>query len=83
MYASPNEIEKLIKVLMKCFWAIVQSVKDGCAGKIQMILISNSVIRNRFKHIMSNIHCCNNLDKRDRFAKMRPIFAKINSTSTK
>lgn len=44
-------------------------------------IVSDSMSRNRFEHILANIHCCdnNNLDKNDRFAKVRPFFNKINS----
>lgn len=45
------------------------------------IIVSDSMSRNRFEHILSNIHCCdnNNLEKNDRFAKVRPLFDKMNS----
>lgn len=43
-------------------------------------VISEAMCRNRFEHILTNIHCCDNanLDRSDRFAKVRPLFQKIN-----
>lgn len=44
------------------------------------LLISRTISRDRFEYIMSNIHCCDNdnLDENDRFAKLRPLFDRIN-----
>lgn len=43
-------------------------------------LVSGSLSRDRFEYIMQNLHCVNNdeLDKHDRFAKVRPLFSKLN-----
>lgn len=43
-------------------------------------LVSSGISRDRFQYIMSNIHCCDNgdLDKNDRFAKVRPLFQALN-----
>ena len=44
------------------------------------ILVSEAMSRNRFEHISSNIHCCNNdeLNPTEKFAKVRPLFCDIN-----
>lgn len=43
-------------------------------------LISSSISRDRFQYVMSNFHCVdnNNLEKDDRFAKVRPLFQELN-----
>lgn len=43
-------------------------------------LVANAISRDRFKHIMSNIHVCQNdhLNKDDRFAKVRPLLDLVN-----
>ncbi|KAI4462111.1 transposase is4 [Holotrichia oblita] len=43
-------------------------------------LVSNALGRDRFEHILTNLHCCDNdnLEKNDRFAKVRPLFNAIN-----
>lgn len=44
-------------------------------------LVANAMSRDRFNYIMRNLHCVNNdeLDQIDKFAKIRPIFDKLNS----
>ncbi|XP_030747121.1 piggyBac transposable element-derived protein 3-like [Sitophilus oryzae] len=80
---TPEEIKVFFGILLlsgyvsvprrRMFW----ENSSDCHNNI----VSNSMSRNRFEHILSNIHCCdnNNLDKNDRFAKVRPFFDKINS----
>lgn len=43
-------------------------------------LVSSSISRDRFQHVMSNFHCVDNndLDINDRFAKLRPLFQALN-----
>ncbi|KAF2894572.1 hypothetical protein ILUMI_11602 [Ignelater luminosus] len=43
-------------------------------------LVVNTISRDRFEYIMSNIHCCDNdnLDPTDRFTKVRPLINKMN-----
>nr|XP_015839963.1 PREDICTED: piggyBac transposable element-derived protein 3-like [Tribolium castaneum] len=43
-------------------------------------LVSSSISRDLFQHVMSNFHCVdnNNLNKSDRFAKVRPLFLLLN-----
>ncbi|KAK9686737.1 Transposase IS4 [Popillia japonica] len=42
--------------------------------------VSNAISRDRFEHVMTNIHCCDNdnLDTNDGLAKVRPLFDKMN-----
>lgn len=43
-------------------------------------LVCNAMSRNRFRHIMQNIHCCDNanLKPEDKFAKLRPVIDLLN-----
>ncbi|KAI4465143.1 transposase is4 [Holotrichia oblita] len=45
-------------------------------------MVFESMSRNRFEHILTNVHCCdnNNLDKKGRFPKVRPFFTKLRET---
>lgn len=42
--------------------------------------VSEGMSRNRFEHILTNLHCCDNnvLDPSDKFSKVRPLFSKLN-----
>lgn len=44
-------------------------------------LIAEAISRDRFEYIMSNLHFADNhnLDKKDKFAKLRPLFRHINA----
>ena len=75
---------------MKCFFGILLlsgycSVSrrrmywektEDCHNK----LVAETLSRDRFEHIMTNLHCCDNnsLDKDDRFAKVRPLIKEMN-----
>lgn len=43
-------------------------------------LVASTMSRDRFEFIMSNLHCCNNysLNIKDKFAKIRPLYDKLN-----
>lgn len=42
--------------------------------------ISNAISRDRYSYILKVLHVCNNnnLEKKDRYAKMRPLFSLLN-----
>lgn len=52
-----------------------------CSSDTRNELVANALSRDRFEFILSNLHCCDNdnLDKEDRFAKVRPLFDKLNT----
>lgn len=50
-------------------------------------LVLKAISRDWFEFIMSNLHCCDtsndNLDKSDKYAKVRPFYVAINKTFLK
>lgn len=46
-----------------------------------MPMVFNAISRDRFKFIMSNIHCCDNtqLNISDKFSKLKPLFDSLNA----
>ncbi|XP_057660717.1 piggyBac transposable element-derived protein 3-like [Diorhabda carinulata] len=92
MYAtSKNRVGNITKEEMKNFLAILllsgyqklprRRMYWENSSDTQNQLVINSLSRDRFEYIFSNLHCCDNtnLDKTDRFAKVRLLINKMNS----
>lgn len=92
MYAnSHNRLGDIQANEMRCFFAILLLSGYTLVSRREMYwenskdtkneLVCEAMSRNRFRFIMQNIHCCdnNNLNKDDRFAKVRPIFTILNN----
>lgn len=80
--AMPDDIYCFIGVLLVSGYCSVSRKKMywQMSSDSNNTLISSSISRDRFQYLMSNFHCVdnNNLDKNDRFAKVRPIFEVLN-----
>jgi len=75
---------------MRCFIGILLLSGYNCLPRREMYwenspdtnnkLVCNAMTRNRFRHIMQNLHCCDNanLAADDRFAKLRPLICLLN-----
>lgn len=79
---TQNEILCFIGVLLLSGYCSVSRRKMYWenAHDTQNKLVSEAITRDRFQYIMKHIHCCDNtqLDKNDKFSKMRPLFDSLN-----
>lgn len=80
---TPDQITTFIGILLLSGYVVVprrrmywQNEKDSYND-----LVSNAMSRDKFDFIFSNFHVCSNddLDKNDRFAKVRPLLDEINA----
>lgn len=91
MYAARRNRKADISLQeMKCFFAILLLSGYSSVSRRRMYweksvdthnqLVSDCLSRDRFEHILTNIHCCDNdnLDKSDRFSKLRPLIELMN-----
>lgn len=79
---TSNEIRKFFGILLlsgynhvsrrRMYWETVEDTHNN--------LVANAISRDRFEFILSHLHCCDNsdLDKSDKYAKVRQIFEKLN-----
>nr|CAI5866807.1 unnamed protein product [Callosobruchus analis] len=76
---------------MRCFIGILLLSGYNCVPRREMYwensgdtnnkLVCKAMSRNRFRHIMQNIYCCDNqnLNQEDRFSKIRPLIEILNN----
>ncbi|KAK9745692.1 Transposase IS4 [Popillia japonica] len=88
--ARRNENADISKSEMKAFIGVLILSGYNCMSRRRMYweqsadvhntLVANSISRNRFEYIFSNIHVCDNenLNQEDRFTKIRPLVAALN-----
>ncbi|VEN58235.1 unnamed protein product [Callosobruchus maculatus] len=72
---------------MRCFIGILLLSGYNCVPRRELYwehsadtnntLVCNEISRNCFRHMMQNIHCCDNQD--DKFAKIRPLIEVLNN----
>ncbi|XP_031333570.1 piggyBac transposable element-derived protein 3-like [Photinus pyralis] len=77
-----SEIKKFFGILLlsgynhvsrrRMYWETVSDTHNK--------LVSSALSRDRFEFILSHLHCCDNniLDKKDKYAKVRPLFNQLN-----
>lgn len=91
LYASTHNRDSDITINeMRCFIGILLLSGYNCVSRREMYwenasdtnnsLVCEAISRNRFRHIMQNIHCCDNhnLDPEDKFSKLRPFIILLN-----
>lgn len=84
---SRDEIKSFIGILLLSGYVVLPQRKLYWqnAADTNNKLVSQAMSRDRFTFIMNNIHCKNNneLDKNDKFSKVRPLFDKLNKNCQK
>lgn len=95
LYAAQKNASKPINVStdeMRCFIGILLYsgyvvLPRRCmywqnAADCGMPIVYNAMARDRFTNIMSNLHCCDNINLKsdDKFAKLRILFDKLNES---
>nr|CAH7751982.1 unnamed protein product [Callosobruchus chinensis] len=93
LYARTNNRlgDQLRLLAARCFIGILLLSGYNCVSRREMYwensadtnnkLVCKAMSRNRFRHIMQNIHCCDNqnLNQEDRFSKIRPLIDILNN----